>query len=62
MNWFSLEAFVDYMSEIAPLFVIINTGFPQISLLEMPEHQRKKMMSLTTNIMRDDTDKVIVDV
>lgn len=29
----------------------------QISLLEMPEHRRKKMTS-TTNVMRDDSDKV----
>jgi len=30
----------------------------QISLLEMPQRQRKKMMALTTNVMRDDSDKV----
>lgn len=30
----------------------------QISLLEMPQHKRKKMMTLTTNVMRDDNDKV----
>ncbi|KAL0314640.1 UNVERIFIED_CONTAM: putative GTP-binding protein OBGC2 [Sesamum angustifolium] len=27
---------------------------------KMPEHSRKKMMTLTTNIMRDDSDKVLV--
>jgi hypothetical protein len=31
---------------------------PQISLLEMPEYRRKKLMALTTNVMRDDSDKV----
>ena len=30
----------------------------QISLLEMPRHNRKKTTSLTTNVMRDDSDKV----
>ena len=30
----------------------------QISLLEMPQHKRKKMMALTTNVMRDESDKV----
>ena len=28
----------------------------QISLLEMPEYRRKKLMSLTTNLMRDDSE------
>ncbi|XP_031269140.1 probable GTP-binding protein OBGC2 isoform X2 [Pistacia vera] len=35
-------------------------GLLQISLLEMPEHRRKKMMALTTNVMRDDSDKVLI--
>ncbi|KAK2967721.1 hypothetical protein RJ640_028452 [Escallonia rubra] len=39
-----------------PLYALVT----QISLLEMPEHRRKKMMSLTTNVMRDDSDKVLV--
>lgn len=30
----------------------------QISLLEIPEHKRKKMTNLTTNVMRDENDKV----
>lgn len=30
----------------------------QISLLDMPEHRKKKMMEMTTNVMRDDSDKV----
>lgn len=30
----------------------------QISLLEMPEHRRKKMATLTSNVMSDDSDKV----
>lgn len=32
--------------------------FWQISLVETPERGRKKLMSLTTNVMRDDSDKV----
>lgn len=31
----------------------------QISLVEMPKHGKKKIMSLTTNVMRDDSDKVV---
>lgn len=33
----------------------------QISLLEMPEHSRKNMMALTNNIMRDPSDKVVIN-
>ncbi|RRT44361.1 hypothetical protein B296_00040781 [Ensete ventricosum] len=29
-----------------------------ISLLEMQEHKRKRLMALTTNVMRDESDKV----
>ncbi|KAE8707940.1 putative GTP-binding protein OBGC2 [Hibiscus syriacus] len=32
----------------------------QGGLLEMPEHGRKKLMSLTTNIIRDESDKVLI--
>lgn len=30
----------------------------QISLLEMPDHKKKKMMTMTSNVMRDESDKV----
>lgn len=40
--------------------VVAKGGQGGISLLEMPEHKKKKMTSLTTNIMRDDSDKVLV--
>ncbi|KAL8059106.1 hypothetical protein ABFX02_03G065400 [Erythranthe guttata] len=40
--------------------VVARGGQGGISLLEMQEHQKKKMMSLTTNIMRDDSDKALV--
>ncbi|KAL2249777.1 probable GTP-binding protein OBGC2 [Sesamum indicum] len=40
--------------------VVARGGQGGISLLEMPEHRRKKTMTLTTNIMRDDSDKVLV--
>ncbi|KAG8377855.1 hypothetical protein BUALT_Bualt08G0076900 [Buddleja alternifolia] len=40
--------------------VVARGGQGGISLLEMPEHKKKKMMSLTTNVMRDDSDKVLV--
>lgn len=33
-------------------------GFVQMSLVEMPERSKKKLMALTTNVMRDDSDKV----
>ncbi|GKU90025.1 hypothetical protein SLEP1_g4076 [Rubroshorea leprosula] len=40
--------------------LVARGGQGGISLLEMPEHRRKKMMTLTTNVMRDDNDKVLV--
>lgn len=54
--WFSV------LSTFLFNFYLALLGFWQISLLEMPEHRRKKMMALTTNIMRDDSDKVMIDV
>ncbi|KAJ4962362.1 hypothetical protein NE237_022301 [Protea cynaroides] len=40
--------------------LIARGGQGGISLLEMPEHKRKQLMALTTNVMRDDNDKVLV--
>ncbi|XP_068648192.1 probable GTP-binding protein OBGC2 [Aristolochia californica] len=40
--------------------LVSRGGQGGISLLEMPEHGRKKLFSSTTNIMRDDNDKVLV--
>ncbi|KAJ0087372.1 hypothetical protein Patl1_09224 [Pistacia atlantica] len=40
--------------------LVARGGQGGISLLEMPEHRRKKMMALTTNVMRDDSDKVLI--
>uniref|UniRef100_A0A5B7BXS2 Putative GTP-binding protein OBGC2 isoform X1 n=1 Tax=Davidia involucrata TaxID=16924 RepID=A0A5B7BXS2_DAVIN len=40
--------------------LVARGGQGGISLLEMPEHMRKKIMALTTNVMRDDSDKVLV--
>lgn len=40
--------------------LVARGGQGGISLLEMPEHRRKRMMTLTTNVMRDDSDKVLV--
>ncbi|KAF8022775.1 hypothetical protein BT93_F0324 [Corymbia citriodora subsp. variegata] len=40
--------------------LVARGGQGGISLLEMPEHRRKKLMTLTTNVMRDDSDKVLV--
>ncbi|XP_038983268.1 probable GTP-binding protein OBGC2 [Phoenix dactylifera] len=34
--------------------------FSQISLFEMPEHRRKRLMALSSNVMRDESDKVLV--
>ncbi|XP_010271528.1 PREDICTED: probable GTP-binding protein OBGC2 isoform X2 [Nelumbo nucifera] len=40
--------------------LVARGGHGGISLLEMPEHKRKKIMALTTNVVRDDSDKVLV--
>nr|CAD1818323.1 unnamed protein product [Ananas comosus var. bracteatus] len=40
--------------------VVARGGQGGISLLEMPEHKRKKLMALSTNVMRDENDKVLV--
>ncbi|XP_043712883.1 probable GTP-binding protein OBGC2 isoform X2 [Telopea speciosissima] len=40
--------------------LIMKGGQGGISLLEMPEHKRKRLMALTSNIMRDDNDRVLV--
>ncbi|KAL1542948.1 putative GTP-binding protein OBGC2 [Salvia divinorum] len=39
--------------------LVAKGGQGGISLLELPEHRRNKMMDLTTNILRDDSDKVL---
>ncbi|KAK4276542.1 hypothetical protein QN277_014679 [Acacia crassicarpa] len=40
--------------------LVARGGQGGISLLDLPQHERKKMMALTTNVLRDDTDKVLV--
>ncbi|TYH18517.1 hypothetical protein ES288_A05G277800v1 [Gossypium darwinii] len=40
--------------------LVARGGQGGISLIEMPEYRRKKLMSLTTNVMRDESDKVLV--
>ncbi|XP_073276728.1 probable GTP-binding protein OBGC2 [Primulina huaijiensis] len=40
--------------------VVVRGGQGGISLLEAPEHRKKKLMTLTTNIIRDNSDKVLV--
>ncbi|KAL9330479.1 hypothetical protein ACSQ67_000089 [Phaseolus vulgaris] len=40
--------------------LVARGGQGGISLLEMPHGQRKKMMAQTTNVMRDDSDKILV--
>ncbi|GFP95159.1 probable GTP-binding protein obgc2 [Phtheirospermum japonicum] len=39
--------------------IVARGGQGGISLLEMPEHNRKKVMNLTSNVMRDENDKVL---
>ncbi|KAL3640922.1 hypothetical protein CASFOL_015890 [Castilleja foliolosa] len=39
--------------------VVARGGQGGISLLEMPEHNKKKVMNLTNNLMRDESDKVL---
>ncbi|GAB4839426.1 hypothetical protein Ancab_028948 [Ancistrocladus abbreviatus] len=40
--------------------LVARGGQGGISLLEMPEHRRKSVMSLTTNVMRGNSDAVLV--
>ncbi|KAG4962335.1 hypothetical protein GLYMA_14G070100v4 [Glycine max] len=40
--------------------LVARGGQGGISLLEIPQHKRKKMMALTTNVMRDESDKVLI--
>ncbi|KAL5705619.1 hypothetical protein ACHQM5_023901 [Ranunculus cassubicifolius] len=40
--------------------MVARGGQGGISLLEMPDHQKKRIESLTSNIMRDENDKVYV--
>ncbi|OMO75246.1 hypothetical protein COLO4_26223 [Corchorus olitorius] len=40
--------------------LVARGGQGGISLLEMPQYKRKKLMSLTTNVMRDESDKVLI--
>ncbi|XP_059651222.1 probable GTP-binding protein OBGC2 isoform X2 [Cornus florida] len=40
--------------------LVARGGQGGISLLEVPEYRRKKLMASTTNVMRDDSDKVLV--
>ncbi|KAL6493073.1 hypothetical protein OROGR_032832 [Orobanche gracilis] len=39
--------------------VVARGGQGGVSLLKMPEHKRDKLVSLTTNVMRDENDKVL---
>ncbi|XP_024977284.1 probable GTP-binding protein OBGC2 [Cynara cardunculus var. scolymus] len=40
--------------------LVARGGQGGISLIEMPEHKKKKMMAMTANVMRDENDKVLV--
>ncbi|KAJ9674825.1 hypothetical protein PVL29_024011 [Vitis rotundifolia] len=48
------------LSQPGDEILVARGGQGGISLIEMPEHKRKKLMALTTNVMRDDNDKVLV--
>ncbi|CAL1384108.1 unnamed protein product [Linum trigynum] len=39
--------------------LVARGGQGGISLLDAPEHKKKKLMSLTSNVLRDDSDKVL---
>lgn len=39
--------------------LVARGGQGGISLLEMPEHKKKKMVNMTANVMRDENDKVL---
>ncbi|XP_021601024.1 probable GTP-binding protein OBGC2 isoform X2 [Manihot esculenta] len=40
--------------------LVARGGHGGISLLEAPDHRKKRLMALTTNVLRDDNDKVLV--
>ncbi|XP_020534798.1 probable GTP-binding protein OBGC2 isoform X2 [Jatropha curcas] len=40
--------------------LVARGGQGGISLLKVPEHRRKRLMTLTTNVLRDDGDKVLI--
>ncbi|KAJ6938459.1 hypothetical protein NC651_005016 [Populus alba x Populus x berolinensis] len=40
--------------------LVARGGQGGISLIEAPEHRKKRLMTLTTNVMRDDSDKVLI--
>ncbi|CAN0906514.1 Probable GTP-binding protein OBGC2 [Linum grandiflorum] len=40
--------------------LVARGGQGGISLLDAPEHRKKSIMSLTTNVLRDDSDKVLI--
>lgn len=40
--------------------LVARGGQGGISLLEMPDHKKKKMMTMTSNVMRDESDKVLL--
>ncbi|KAI3686643.1 hypothetical protein L1987_80324 [Smallanthus sonchifolius] len=40
--------------------LVARGGQGGVSLLEMPEHKKKKMMNMTSNVMTDENDKVLV--
>ncbi|XP_042393990.1 probable GTP-binding protein OBGC2 [Zingiber officinale] len=40
--------------------LVARGGQGGISLLEMPEYKRKRLMALSTNVMRDESDKILV--
>ncbi|KAK1407457.1 hypothetical protein QVD17_39073 [Tagetes erecta] len=40
--------------------LVARGGQGGISLLELPEHKKKKMMNMTSNVMTDENDKVLV--
>ncbi|KAE8682149.1 putative GTP-binding protein OBGC2 [Hibiscus syriacus] len=48
------------LAQPGDVVLVARSGQGGISLLEMPEHGRKKLMSLTTNVMRDESDKVLI--
>ncbi|KAI3989178.1 hypothetical protein MKX01_033214 [Papaver californicum] len=39
--------------------LVARGGQGGISLLEMPEHRKKKAMTMSSNVMRDDSDKIL---
>ncbi|CAA6662755.1 unnamed protein product [Spirodela intermedia] len=52
--------FIADLAQPGDEILVARGGHGGISLIEMPAHRRKRVINLTTNVMRDESDKVLV--